>query len=217
MDKNRIEKDYYVEPRKYGTKGFSYLTLELRRKLELLLKQRKPIKQIANALGISRGCIYHERMRMGSVDTPYNAEKAHQNYLDRVLVSRNRNREHLPRSHTQGISKIYRLLKECLSETLPHRTNDNIKNCMLLLEKMGADPDKMKRPITEEERIRIIELWKQGLCYSEIESQTSRSRSSVHNVIVNLKEELSKDKENILYERLSTKWLNNNDSETDQV
>lgn len=206
MSNQRLENDYYVEPRKYGSKGFSYLTLELRKKLQAMLEDKQRIRVIANALGISRGTIYHERMRMGGVDVPYDAVFAHQDCENKRRVN-SRQREEIPRAYSQGISKIYRLIQGVMTDSMSAQAKYDLKQCLCILERMNANPEKMKRPLTNEECITILEHWKNGKTYTEIEVLTGRSRSTVSHIVSVNRDKLDTPKDEIEYDKLKDKWL----------
>lgn len=199
-------KDSYVAPRQYGRRGFSYLTLEQRRILEIMLKAKRPIKDIAQGLGITRGTIYYERMRMGDLNTPYNAEQAHQDALESRRVARLRKTE-LPKKHVQSISRLYRNMEALMQEPLNAGSQLIVEECHRILESMGANPDKMKRPLSVAEEMEIIELWKKGTTYSDIERKMNRSRSTISSVISQHRNDLNKPTQELEYEHLTSKWV----------
>lgn len=203
----KIIKDQYVEPKRYGSKGFSYLTLEKRRKLQKMLEGRTPLKEIAKELNMSRSTIYYERMRMGSLEVPYDAEEAQKHACNGGKINAKK-RVHIPRSYQQNISKIYRLLNPLLENYSDKQLLETIEQCIILLERMGADPDKMKRPVTGFDIERIIDLHKQGRNLSEIERLTNRSRSTIHGILKKHKETIkTKTTGDITYEYLRKKWI----------
>lgn len=207
VENKEVLKDQYVEPCRYGAKGFSYLTLEKRKKLQKMLEDGKPQKEIATKLNMSRSTIYYEKMRMGSLDIPYDAYFANQHAHDsgRVDVKK---RTPIPRSYHQHISKMYRLLCPALERSCDKQLTETIKHCIILLEKMGANPEKMKRPVTGTDIERIIALHKEGRNISEIERLTNRSRSTVHGVIKRHEKNKQQPVEEIIYEYLRKKWIN---------
>lgn len=200
-------KDQYVDPVKKTTKGFSYLTLEVRRKLQNLLSKKLGIKEIAFTLNISRSTIYYERMRMGSLKIPYDAEFAHKQAIAGQRID-SKGRVDIPKTYKDNIGKIYRNINSIMGEPLSSNAKRSLKQCLILLEKMGADPNKMKKPVTAADKEEILKLWKEGHSLTKIESITGRARSTIFNITQEYESRESLNTEEILYNELHNKWIN---------
>lgn len=208
MDKRRIIKDQYVEP-KASHKGFSNLTLIKRKRLQKLLDQGKQIKEIALELDISRSTIYFERLRMGSLDTPYVAEVAHEDAKEKLCVN-NRNFNQLPDSYKKKIVKTYKIINEVMEEKMTNSMKDKLNACLELLELMGANPLRMRKNLSIDEIENILKLHQNGKTIEEITLQTKRSRSKIHEIIKKHRDEIENKKiEEIKHEYITNKWLNN--------
>lgn len=202
----RISEDQYVEPKNFS-KSFSILTLVQRKKLQELLEKKTPIKQIALKLDMSRSTIYFERMRMGSLEIPYDAETAHKDAHEKGKV-RNSQRVELPLSYKQNISLVYRIIKTLLKENISTSLSLELRKCLVLLEKMGADPEKMRKKITAKDIQEILDLHEKGLTLLEIQVETDRAKSTIQSIIKKHKEEKTeKTTQEISYEHIKNKWL----------
>ena len=91
-------------------KPFSKITFEQRKKLEKLLRERMPIRDIVKTLQMSRSTIYYERLRMGSIDIPYNAQVAQNCNRERGRAARFIE-PYQRMDFSRKLSRVYKLIK----------------------------------------------------------------------------------------------------------
>lgn len=201
----KIKKDQYVIHDYKRSKGFSGVDYEKRKDLERLLDNGISIKDIALKLNMSRSTIHYERLRMGSIRIRYDAAKAQKDAEERIKVA-NRTCDTVPLSHKKYASNVYRILKSLQEKLYDEDHKKEIDNCLFLLEKLGVNPDRIKKRITIEEIEKIAKLHEEGKSLSEIERIIERSRSTIFRVIQKDIKKLTKEEMN--YEQLKNKWIN---------
>ena len=191
----------YVKPKKKSS--ISQVTYAQRVMLEKLLAEGAHYKTICEKTNMTRSTMYHERRRMGSIEIPYKADVAHKNMLEKVTY-RNDGRSYLPISHKKAIVTLYKDLQSVMKEAMSAKTKFILKKAILELERMGADPSKMKKPLSEGDKTEIIKLWQEGKSIKAIEVATGRSRSTITSYLDQYKQQPEKENE---YERLKNRWL----------
>lgn len=203
----RIIDDQYILPLKSRRRSISNVTLGQRKILERMLQKGAKIKEISQATGMTRSTIYFERMRMGSIDVPYDAEKAHADYIEKRKCKK---RNELSEEDKKRIVKLYKLVNDSLSKSKVGEVRANLRQMIPLLEGLGANPDRMKNYVTGVEEERIIQLYKEGKTYTTIQNLMGRSRSTISEVIERNRHHLHKTKENYTYDNLKSKWITAN-------
>lgn len=200
-----METDYTHHLKKSHLKklGDTKFTYEMRKKLEELLDAKTPIKKIQEYFNLSKSTLSYERMRMGSKDIRYDAEYAHQHagymrqYTDCTI------RKTYPVNYNHYISKLYRLVNEMNRKNL----SDSKQECLYYLKLLGADPVKMKNPLSIEEKRKILELRAHGLSIRKIAAKVKRNKNTVNEIIAKFKE---KEQENNIkefcYDQIKNKW-----------
>lgn len=193
-----------------GPIGYSSVSYEQRKKLEKLLNKRLPLKEVCGELKMSRSTVYYERLRMGDLSIPYDAEVAQKDFEKKQTPHLNSKQAGL-NAFRKRITRIYKELKKMEELGVGNKAMIHLKNALIELESLGVNPERMKKPTTLSERKRILELHEEGLSYTTIAAEVNRSRDTVKGVIYTyskkFKEEENKEKEEILHEELKSKWL----------
>lgn len=198
MKLTQEKKGEYVESLSRLTPTFSRFTLAKRKEIEKVLHENLSNKETCLKLGISRSTLYHERMRMGSISITYDAEFAHNHYLEAMKASPNRQ----PTKYKNWLTQIYKKVKEL--ETRQNR--DTVADILKTLQLMGVNASKFRKPITHAEKIEMLNLHKQGKSIVQIARIMGRSTTSVQDTIKKNKDKLNKTNEEINYELLKRKW-----------
>ena len=201
MQEKKITKGEEIAPRTWGHRNISYITKEQRIQLQKLLEQKLPLKEICRRMNMSRSTIYHERIRMGSIDIPYDAEVAHQDMQNKMFYRGNT--ERIPQSHKLNIVTLYKMLEAELEKS--HPTKIVLKQCLTILESMGANPNRIRSYCTAEQLKEILQLRKAGLSYREIALKVNRSSSAIAKIIER-NNNLEQPNEEVIYERIANKW-----------
>lgn len=205
-----IKKECYVDPNKQRSHGFSSVTFFQRKRIQELLEKGKTTREICLDVKISRSTLYYERMRMGSLDIPYDAEKAELDKKNKLCV-KNRNKDTIPYSHHKDQVKIYKLLKVILENKINSDVKKNIQECLYILEKLGVNEEKIKKRLTLDEVDKIISLYQEGQTYATIAKKLNRSHSSIENCIQKYRNKILESTEEILYENIKSKWITGNE------
>lgn len=198
-----MKKDYeYTQYKRNTQHGLNTWTLTERKTLKELLDEGKSMEEICHTLQRSRSTIYYERTKLGK-GIPYDPEASHKYAIESMKFKNNRRGE-LPLSYQKEISRMYKLLKALPISRMAEEVREKISYCIVALETMGADPEKMKKPVTIEEELRIVNLYNEGKSINKIQTITGRSRSSVWHIISKNKE--NENLEDLEYEKLTSKW-----------
>jgi IS30 family transposase len=198
-----MKKNYeYTQYKNISKRGLNTWTLTERKSLKKLLDEGKSMGEICHTLQRSRSTIYYERTKLGK-GVPYDPEASHKHAIESMKFKNNRRGE-LPLSYQKEISRMYKLLKALPISRMAEEVREKISYCIVSLETMGADPEKMKKPVTIEEEVRILKLYNDGESINKIQTITGRSRSSIWHVINKNKE--NENLEDLEYEKLTNKW-----------
>ena len=192
--------DWVVDDSAGKKNGFSSLTLDQRKEIEKYLKADWRIKDICLKVGCSRGTLYYERMRFNGDSNQYDAEVAHKQ------ASTCAKRSEIPLIYKKNISNIYKILLQL--HDLPKTTDQHrqlINIALYYTELCGATPNKMKKPLSNEEKEKALEMKKQGLSYNAISVKLNRARSTIHSFIETHKDLIDQDPIEI-HKKLLKKW-----------
>lgn len=159
-------------------KAFTSITYEQRKLIQKLLDKGVSFNDVCLKAGIKRHALYYERLRMGSLDTPYNADVAQQDKENREKVKRAK-----PIGETKNFPNLISRCHHNLKQYLADPKIETIYEAIEILESLGADPDRKVNNTTAQEREKIIDLWQQGLTYGQIAGILGRARSTVTLVI----------------------------------